>query len=70
MPAPAADLLQQIKALILTGRLGQLLGRMRPVADRREGRVIGVCDWKPAGGGNEGLGFAVGAESIRKILNP
>ena len=36
----------------------------------RDGPVIGVCDWKLSGGGTEGLGFAVGAESIRKILKP
>ncbi len=40
-----------------------------PLIDR-DGRVIGVCDWKLSGGGTEGLAFAVGAESIRKILNP
>ncbi len=40
-----------------------------PLIDR-EGRVIGVCNWKLSGGGTEGLGFAVGAESLRRILIP
>lgn len=40
-----------------------------PLIDR-SGQVVGVCDFKLAGGSNEGLGFAVGTETVRQVLNP
>jgi S1-C subfamily serine protease len=40
-----------------------------PLIDR-SGQIIGVCDFKLVGSSDEGLGFAVGPETIRQILNP